>query len=131
MPSESQCEDQKVKEPRRLTELARWILQNIGDGIERGDITEKFFGLERRYCGCWIETCMSRRKQREYDREYRKKQPLVSYSLRRLERLGLIRPIRRRRYVKAVQLTDKGMALAQELKTRNCIDTSDQNDPRS
>ena len=130
MPSESKYESQKVKKTRRLTELSRWILENVGDGIERGDITEKFFGLERRYCGSWIETCMSRRKQREYDREYRKKQPLVSYSLRRLERLGLVRPIRKRQYVKAVQLTDKGMALAQEFKDKKSIGISNQNGPR-
>jgi hypothetical protein len=50
MPLEQKYEKPKLSR-HRLSCLMRCILLNADGGIQRGEIAEKFYGLERRYCG--------------------------------------------------------------------------------
>ncbi len=110
-PSETKCSSQKVNR-NRLSKLMMAILNYVDgtDGVERGELVQYVFGLERRYCGYYSDPCMPPREKREYERRYRRAQPVVSRCLRRLESKGLVHLIRHGRYVKAVALTSDGMA---------------------
>jgi hypothetical protein len=100
---------------RAVSELARWILLNTGDGIERSKIAEGFFKLERLYCGYYLDPCFTISEAKERNSKYKKAQPLITKTVYRLEQLGFVRIIRRKKYVKEVYLTDKGKAIAEEL----------------
>lgn len=114
MPIESKYETQKVN-PSRLSKLARWILLNASDGIERGQITGGFFEIERLYCGWYVDPCYGPKERLDRTCKNSKAQSLTTKTLCRLEQLGLVRLVRRKRYVKAVELTQRGKAVAQEL----------------
>lgn len=114
--SERNLESRKVNS-KRPTELAKWILLNIGDGIDRADIVARYFNIGRLYCGYYVDPCFSPKERCRHSRRYRYSQPRVTMTLKRLERRGLVRLIRRKQYVKKVQLTDKGKAIARELKS--------------
>jgi hypothetical protein len=115
MPSESKYEAHKVAN-LRLTTLARWILQNTNDGIDRGEIAAGFLGLERRYCGYFTDPCFSPNKKQEYERGYRRAQPSITKTLKRLETLGLVHLTRRHSHVKQINLTQKGKQIAAQLR---------------
>ncbi len=116
-PSEAKLAKTKVNLNglNRLSELARWILQNTGDGIERGDIIAKYFGIERLYCGFYLDPCFRPKERRRHNRRYRYSQPRVTMTLKRLHQRGLVQLIRHGRYVKEVHLTTEGILMAQKL----------------
>lgn len=116
MPPEGECESQKV-EKTRLSRLARWILQNTSDGIERTRIAEDFFEIERFYCGWYVDPCLTPKEKQERDGKNKKAQSLITKTLDRLEQLGLVQLICRQngRYVKEVRLTEKAKIMAQKL----------------
>ena len=109
--SEGKCRGVKVN-CKRLSALQAWILGKAVEGIERGEIAEGYYGLERRYCGYHNEVCLSRRKEREYQRRYRRAQSAITRALSRLEECGLVTLIRHRRNVKRVVATEGGRRLA-------------------
>ena len=113
MPSESKYEGPKVN--NRFSELAKWILLNIGDGIDRADIVARYFGIERLYCGFYVDPCFRPKERRRHNHLYRHSQPRVTMTLKRLERRGLIHLIRHGKYVKRIRLKEKGKAVAKEL----------------
>ena len=99
-----------------LSDLARWILLHTGDGIDRAEIVQKFYGLERLYRGWYVDPCFTAKEIFEHERLNRHAQPRVSMTLKRLEKRGFVRLIRRRRYVKKVLLTAQGKTVVEELK---------------
>ena len=115
MPSELKYEMQKVSQQNHISALMRFILLCADGGIQRGEITERFYGLERRYSGYYTDPCLRGKQKSRYDCQYRRAQPAISKALRRLEKRGLVRLIRRGRYVKEVCFTEKGSLLAQIL----------------
>lgn len=114
MPSELKYENKKVSQ-NHISALMKFILLSAGGGIQRGEITEKFYGLERRYCGHYTDPCLRRKEKIRYEYQYRRAQPATSKVLKRLERRGLVRLIRHGKYVKEVCLTEKGKLIAQKL----------------
>jgi len=114
MLTHSKYKSQKVN-PFRLSKLARWILLNTGDGIERGQITEGFFEIARLYCGWYVDPCYTPKETRDRAGKNGKAQSLTTKTLRRLEQLGLVSLVRQKRYVKAVKLTESGKAVVREL----------------
>jgi len=114
MLSQSIYEKQKLSQ-KHLSSLMKFILLNADGGIQRGEIIERFYGLERRYCGYYSDPCLRGKQKSHYERQYRRAQPAISKALRRLEKRGLVRLIRRGRYVKEVCLTEKGSILTQIL----------------
>jgi len=58
---------------------------------------------------------MRAKELRDYEQLYRKKQPVITRTLSRLEKNGLVRLTRRDRYVKKVELTLKGTRIVREL----------------
>jgi DNA-binding transcriptional ArsR family regulator len=114
MTTESKYEGQKVNR-NRLSILMRWILERTGNGIDRGQIVEGFYGLERRYRKWYTDPCFTPKKKCEYERRYRLVQPVVSRTLRRLEARGLVQSTRHGRYAKRIQLTAEGALIAKEL----------------
>jgi len=92
------------------------ILICIGEGIERGELIERLYGLERRYCHWYTDPCLRGKAKRDYEQRYRKAQPALSRSLRRLEKRGLVTLVRKNKYVKAVSLTVKGQVVVSQLK---------------
>ena len=110
MTSDAKYRSQKVN-LTHFSKLARWILLNTGDGIERGQITEDFFGIERLYCGWYVDPCYTSKEIRERANKSGKAQSLITKTLSRLEQLGLVRLVRRKQYVKAVELTQSGKAV--------------------
>jgi len=102
----------KVAKTRRLSPLARWILQHAGTDIDRGEIAEGFYGLERFYCGAYVDPCLTRKEARERYIKDRRAQPAITKTLKRLESLGLVELVRRPRYVKKIRLTARGEILA-------------------
>lgn len=114
MLSESKYESPKVNR-NRLSMLMRWILEHTGNGIDRGQIVEGFYGLERRYCKWYTDPCFTPKEKWEYERRYRLVQPVVSRTLRRLETRGLVQSTRHGRYAKRIQLTAEGKIIAKEL----------------
>ena len=115
MPSQSKYEKQKLSQ-NHLSSLMKCILSNADGGIQRGEITEKFYGLERRYSGCYSDPCLRGKQKSDYERQYRRAQPAISKALRKLENRSLVRLIRHGKYVKGVWLTEKGMLVAQKLR---------------
>ena len=111
MPSQSKYENRKVSR-NHLSALMTFILLNADGGIPRGKITERFYGLDRRYSGYYADPCLRGKQKSRYENRYRRAQPSIS---RRLEKRGLVRLIRRARYVKEVCLTEKGSLLTQIL----------------
>ncbi|TKJ38331.1 MAG: hypothetical protein CEE38_06120 [Planctomycetes bacterium B3_Pla] len=99
----------------RLSKLACWILQNTGDGIERGEIVARFYGLERLYCHFYVDPCFGPKQRREHERKFRYAQPRVTMALKRLENRGLIRLIRHGKYVKRIRLTEEGETISNTL----------------
>ena len=118
MPSQSKYENRKVGR-NHLSALMRFILLNADGGIQRGEITERFYGLDRRYSGYYTDPCLRVKQKSRYENRYRRAQPSISKALRRLEKRGLVRLIRRNKYVKSVHLTKKGRAMS------NTLDNSD------
>jgi hypothetical protein len=116
MSAKTKCGVQNVA-ISRLSPLARWILQQAEarDGIERGQIAEGFFGLSRFYRGFYVDPCLTRNQRRDRDRVYRRAQPLISKTLKRLEAAGLIELIRCNHYTKLIRLMARGVELANEL----------------
>ena len=103
----------KVK--RKLGKRQEEILCIVGKGIERGAIAAKIWGLERRYRHGNLDVWMSKRKRREYERKYRQAQPLITQTLRALEKRGLVELVRHGKCVKEVHLTGEGRRIAQGL----------------
>lgn len=108
----------------RLSNLAKWILVNAGDGIKRGEIVERYFGIERLYCGFYVDACYSIREKRRRQRRCRHVQPQLSMTLKRMEQRGLVQLIRPRRYVKKIYLTSAGKTLAEQLMDNGGVDRS-------
>ena len=117
MSPEPKYESQKVNTQvlSRLSELSRWILANVGDGIRRDEIVEAYFGIERLYCSFYIDPCYSIRERRHRQRRCQDVQPRLSMALKRIEQRGLVQLIRHRRYVKKVLLTNEGKRVAKQL----------------
>jgi len=59
----------------------------------------------------YFESC----QQRLFDRRYHRAQSAISKALNRLEARGLVRLIRHAQYVKKLELTENGRAMAEEL----------------
>lgn len=114
IPSASKYEGGKVSR-NHLSELMKWILLNAGDGIDRGTVIERFYRLERRYCGYDANLCLRGKQKRDYERRYRRAQPVVTRSINRLAKRGLVNPIKPGSYVKLISLTEKGKAVAESL----------------
>jgi hypothetical protein len=91
------------------------ILCIVGEGIERGEIAWRLWALERRYHHGNLDIWMSERKRREYERKYRRAQPVICKSLRRLCRLGFVELVKHGAYVKEVRLTLEGTKAVQGL----------------
>jgi hypothetical protein len=87
---------------------------DIEKGVERGELIECIFGLPRRYCGCFTDPCMTPNEKQKYEQRYRHAQPVLTKCLRKLENRGLVRLIRHGRYVKKVDLTQKGRMLKEQ-----------------
>jgi DNA-binding transcriptional ArsR family regulator len=100
---------------RKLSPLMIEILHAIGDGIERGALVEKLYGLRRRYRGWYTDPCLRGNTKREHDRRYRNAQAVLSRTLKRLQRRGLITLVRKHEYVKAVSLTEKGRMVVNQV----------------
>jgi len=113
MPSEAKYESQKLSQ-NHLSALMRFILLNADGGIQRGEIVEKFHGLERRYCGWFTDPCFSPKQEKDYECRYNRVQPVVSRTLRRLQRCGFVQLIRHGKYVKELRTTPGG--IKQEIK---------------
>lgn len=124
MSPEAKYESQKVNN-RRLSELAKWILVNTSDGIKRDEIVEGYFGIERLYCGFYVDPCYSIREKRRRQRRCRRVQPQLSMTLKRMENRGFVQLIRQQQYVKKVCLTTKGEILAQQLKSNEDSNNND------
>ena len=105
---------QKVSR-NRLSNLMKFILVNVGDGADRGEIFSHYYGLSRRYCSFYTDPCLRGKEHRDYEKLYCKKQPVFSKALKRLAEKGLIQLIRHGRYVKEIQLTQEGSLLTNEL----------------
>jgi hypothetical protein len=88
---------------------------DIDRGVERGELIECIFGLPRRYCGYFTDPCMTPNEKEKYERCYRRAQPVLSKCLRKLENRGFVRLIRHGRYVKKVDLTQKGRMLKEQV----------------
>jgi len=116
MPSEDNLRVPKVN-LKRISKLSCWILQNTGDGIERGEIVARFYKLPRLYCKFYVDPCFGPKQQREHDRKFRYAQPRVTMALNRLEKRGLIQLIRHGKYVKRICLTENGKTISNELNT--------------
>jgi hypothetical protein len=116
VPSEDNLRVPKVN-LKRISKLSCWILQNTGDGIERGEIVARFYKLPRLYCKFYVDPCFGPKQQREHDRKFRYAQPRVTMALKRLEKRGLIQLIRHGKYVKRICLTEKGKTISNELNT--------------
>ena len=114
MLTESKYKGQKVNQ-KGLSQLMKFILVNIGDGADRGEIFSHYYGLERRYCSFYTDPCLRGKELRDYEKLYCKKQPVFSKALKRLAEKGLIQLIRHGRYVKEIQLTQEGSLLTNEL----------------
>lgn len=113
--SEDKCGSQNLNR-KWLSPVMRLILVHVRNGIERGALVERIYGLERRYCGYDADSCLRGKEKTDYKRRYRRAQPVLSRSLKRLEQRGLVNLTRHGRYIKGVVLTDKGKALADELR---------------
>jgi len=100
---------------KRLSSLMVEILLCIGDGIERGVLVKHVFGLERRYCGYFSDPCLRGKQKRDYEDRYRRAQPVVTRTLKRMEKRGLVQLIRHSKYVKQVSLTEEGRIVARRL----------------
>jgi hypothetical protein len=119
MPSETKLKKAKVNPNslNRLSELARWILRHTGDGIERGEIVARFYGLERLYCNFYVDPCYRTKERREHERRHRYAQPRVTMTLKRLDQRGLVQLCWHGKYVKEVRITSKGKAVARQGRT--------------
>lgn len=106
---------QKVNH-KHLSKLMRAILSHIDidESIERGELVERIFELPRRYCGYFVDPCMRPNEKRKYERRYKRAQPTITRSLNRLENHGLVRLMHHGRYVKRINLTPQGRALADQ-----------------
>jgi len=82
------------------------------EGIERGEIAARIWGLERRYRHGDLDVYMNDWKRRQYECLYRQVQPLITQALQTLESRGMVRLVRHGRYVKFVHLTPEGLAVA-------------------
>lgn len=116
-PLERKFKTRKVNNTDHLSKLSRWILANAGDGIARADIVAMYFNIERLYCGFYLDPCYSPNERRRHRRRYRYSQPRGTMTLKRLEQRGLVHLVRRKQYVTKVELTDRGQAVARELKS--------------
>lgn len=114
-PPQRRYKSRKVSH-KRLSRLMRAVLSyiDIDKGVERGEIVECIFGLQRRYCGYFTDPCMSLNEKRKYEHRYRRAQPVLTRCLRKLENRGLVRLIRHGRYVKRISLTPQGIMLTQQ-----------------
>ena len=118
MLTETNYESQKVS-LNRLSSLMAFILVNVGDGADRGEIFSRYYGLERRYCGWNVDACLRGKELREYQKLYCEKQPVFTKALKRLEERGFIKLLKHGHCVKGMVLTPEGILLAAELaKTR-------------
>jgi len=115
MPIETKYRVQKVNTTGHLLPLAEWTLLNASDGIDRADIVARYFGIERLYQGFYLDPCFGPKQRREHDHKLRRANPRVTTTLKRLEKLDLVRLIRRGKYVKRVYLTEKGRAMSKIL----------------
>jgi len=123
-PLETKYSGQKVNH-NHLSPLMKFVLLNAADGFERGELVEKFYRLERRYCGYDADLCLRGKQKRDYECRYRRSQPVVSRTLKRLEKRGLVNLIKRRNYIKKICLTQKGIIVAGQLhktQSRNAED---------
>jgi len=105
----------KTKVNNRLSKLARWILCNTGDGIKRGEIVARFYGLQRLYCNFYVDPCFRPKEHRDHNCRSRYAQPRVTMTLKRLERRNLVQLIRHGKYAKEIRLTEMGKTVAEEL----------------
>ena len=109
----------------RLSKLACWILQNTGDGIDRADIVARHFGVDRLYCGFYVDPCFGPTERRRHDRQYRHAQPRVTMTVKRLAKRGLVRLVRHGKHVKRICLTDRGRAMSNALDNSNYSEIGD------
>jgi len=115
-PSESILTSEKVS---RLSDLQLFILVNAANGLERGDIAELYYNLPRRYKRHYTDPCPTVKEGVDYNRRFRRAQSAITKSLMRLRNRGLVRLIRRHRYVKRIFLTPQGKQIVRELKQTN------------
>jgi len=113
-PSEAKTRPQKVSRGA-LSAIMKSILVCIGSCMERGSLVESLYGLERRYRGWYTDPCFGEKEKQAYEQTYARIQPVVTRSLNRMEKRGLVTLMRHGRYVKWIALTDKGKVLAGEL----------------
>lgn len=113
-PSQPGCANRKVNRTH-LSSLMKFILANAGDGIERSELVASFFRLQRRYVGWYTDPCLAPRRKREHERRYRRAQPSITRTLKRLESRGLVQLLRHGKVVKEVRLTPEGKAIANAL----------------
>lgn len=114
MPSGVECERRNVNR-RQLSRLMRFILVHADNGIDRAEIVARFYQIPKRYCGYYTDPCWSAKRKREYERQYRRAQPTVTRTLKRIERRRLIELVRRGKYVKQIRLTAAGKLLVKTL----------------
>jgi DNA-binding PadR family transcriptional regulator len=118
MQTETNYSSSKVSR-NRLSNQMKFILVNTGDGVARGEIFSRYYGLERRYCGYYTDPCLCGKSLQEFEQLYHGKQPVFSKSLKKLEKKGLVKLIKHGRYVKKIQLTPEGHLVAAELAQTN------------
>ena len=116
MLTEAKYQRTKVKR-NRFSKLSQWILLNTGEGMERGKILEGFYNLERLYRGWYVDPCYTPKEKRDHDRMNANTQPLITMTLKRLQKRGLVELIRHGQYVKELRLTSEGKAVAEKLNT--------------
>jgi hypothetical protein len=68
MLSEVKYESQKISQ--KFSVPMRFILLNTGDEIQHGEITERFYCLERRYRRYYTDPCLLSQVKIRYDRSY-------------------------------------------------------------
>lgn len=101
-----------------ISRLMRDILVFI-DGpkcVERGELVAALYDIGgRRYCGYYVDPCFSKTESRKYNQCYKRAQPAMTRTLKKLEIRGLIRLIHHGRYVKRLSLTPQGKIVSSEL----------------
>jgi len=112
-----ECGGQKVNR-NRLSGLMRSVLRHVREceGIERGELSEHILGLERRYRGYFVDPCMKPKEKLDYERRHHRAQPVLTRTLKRPEKRGLVNLVRGGKYVKRVYLTEEGRMVAENLR---------------
>ena len=96
---------------KQLSQLQKFILAHAVNGIERGEIVAEHYGLERRYRGYYADPCFRGKAKHDFNARYRRVQPVVTRSLKRLAERGLVQLVRRGHCVKEIITTVEGRNL--------------------